>query len=157
MGAVTADANLTDIVVEWAAGEPERFEWDEASGGMRSAGVQPRHPPPEHYGCIPGALCAGDGELLDVLLLRDHVPRRPGDRVKARVIGVLRRGDGDHKLLAVDPAHSSLTDVSQVPAERLGGMWRWFWRRQVLLGWFGPDAAREVLEESRRAWRARNA
>src|SRR5206468_3750983 len=84
---------LVEIVVEWPARTAERHEWIEASGELIHVATD-KFPPPEHYGCVPGAISPGDDELLDVLLL-DEGPRGPGERVQARLIGVLRRSDGD--------------------------------------------------------------
>lgn len=141
---------LVEIMVEWTAGDPQRYEWDETVDAVHA--VDDGRIPPEHYGCVPGALNPADGELLDVLLLRDP-PRRPGERVTARLVGVLRRADGDHKLLAVDPRHHDLTDVAEVDAGRLRAVWGWFRRPEVLLAWGSPILAHAILEESRAAWR----
>ncbi len=142
---------LVDVVVEWIAGDDVRHEWDEQTGGLRRLERQDKSAPPEHYGCIPGALAPADGELLDVLLLREAACR-PGDRLHVRLIGVLRRSDGDSKLVAMDPRRAGISDIRDLPAERLDAMWRWFTRRHVLLGWSGPDIAAELLEDARRCW-----
>ena len=148
---MTTGTDLVDIVVEWVSGDPQRYEWDEATETVVPVEDEYRVSPPEHYGCIRRTL-SGDGELLDVLLLRDSAARSPGHTVRARLVGVLRRADGDHKLLAVDPENYVVTHVSAIEAERLRAMWRWFRRRHVLLGWFGPEEARSILAESRRRW-----
>lgn len=145
---MTTASELVDVLVEWVAGDPQRYEWDDVAEVLRL--VEDGRVPPEHYGCVPHTRSA-DGEPLDVLLLQDGAARRPGDRVQARVVGVLRRQDEDHKLVAVDPSHSPVTDVMEIEAERLERMWRWFRRQHVLLGWFGPEEAWTVLAEARRA------
>ncbi len=144
---MSAAAELVEVLVEWIAGDPHRYEWDDAAGVLRPS--EHGRVPPEHYGCVPRTRSA-DGEALDVLLLQDGATRRPGDRVRARLVGVLRREDGDHKLLAVDPARLAVADVAEIDAERLGRMWRWFRRQHVLIGWFGPAEAYSVLAEARR-------
>ncbi len=144
-------SNLTEMIVEWVAGDDVRHEWDERTGVLRRLHRQDKSAPPEHYGCIPGALAPADGELLDVLLLRD-VPRRPGERVAVRLIGVLRRSDGDSKLVAIDPAQGDLGDVHALDVARREAMWRWFSRQHVLLGWAGPEVAQTLLDDARRCW-----
>jgi inorganic pyrophosphatase len=141
--------------VEWPAHTPERYEWIEGTGELVHVSTD-KYPPPEHYGCVPGAISPGDNELLDVLLLDDG-PRRPSERLQARLIGVLRRSDGDHKLITVDAARSGLTDLSQIAPERLATIWAWFHRRHVLLGWSGAENARTVLDDARRVWQLRTA
>jgi inorganic pyrophosphatase len=138
-----------EIVIEWVVGDPQRYEWDEAADTLRPADDE--RVPPEHYGCVPGALNPADGELLDVLLLRD-IERRPGERVDVRLIGMLRRADGDHKLLAVDRRYHQLTDVSEVDPTRLQAIWGWFRRQHVLLGWEGPAEAYATLANARHYW-----
>lgn len=138
-----------EIVIEWPARTPDRYEWFAATGSIGLVHAS-KSPPPEHYGCVPSALSPGDGELLDVFLL-DAGARSPGDRLRARLIGVLIRSDGDHKLLAVDPTTSGTSHVAEVPAERIEAIWAWM-RRHVRLTAAGPDQARVVCEDARRAW-----
>ncbi len=149
---MTDGSLAVEIVVEWPALTPQRYEWDECTDRVVPVEREDKLRPPEHYGCVPRAVSAADGELLDVLLLRTDRPYRPGEHVVARLIGVLRRSDGDHKLVVVDPRRSALTDIAQVEEERRAAMWRWFRRRHVLLRWDGPEAARAVLEDARRVW-----
>jgi inorganic pyrophosphatase len=141
--------NEVEIIVEWLAGDPQRYEWVEATGELKP--VDSYRIPPAHYGCVPGAISAADGELLDVFLLPD-VARTVGDRVRARLVGVLRRSDGDSKLLVVDPHHLPYTTVEDVPAEQLDAIWAWIPRQHVVLGWSGPEAAQAILDDSRRVW-----
>lgn len=150
---MTDDVGLVDVIVEWLAGDDLRYEWHEATGLTRALERQEKSAPPEHYGCVPGALSPADGELLDVLMLRDGTERRPGELVPVRLIGVLRRSDGDHKLVVVDPRHSSLRHIDALDEDRRRAMWRWFPRQHVLLRWEGPEAAADVLEDARQAWR----
>lgn len=170
---MTDRPELVEMVVEWTAGDRRRYEWDEATGALhpyaddraplhrrryawdeRARAVRPAGDgrlPPEHYGCIRRTL-AGDGEALDVFLLRDGAVRHPGERVQARLIAVLRRSDGDDKLVAVDPARTCLADAGHVDARRLESMWQFIRRRETILGWFGADEAYRVLREARHAW-----
>lgn len=145
----SSPTGLVEIVIEWSPGAPDRFEWFEATDSIGQVSAS-KSPPPEPYGCVPGALSPGDGELLDVFLL-DRGPRTPGQRVRARLIGVLIRSDGDHKLLAVDPATSQTLDIAELPAERIEAIWNWM-RRHVRLSTGGPEQARAVLTDARRAW-----
>lgn len=149
---MTDEPFAVDIVVEWPALTAQRYEWDERTNRVVPAEREEKLQPPEHYGCVPRAFSAADGELLDVLLLRNGHPYRPGEHVRARLIGVLRRSDGDNKLIVVDPRRSTLTDITQVEEERRAAMWRWFQRQHVLLRWEGPEAAHAVLEDARRVW-----
>ena len=87
-----------EIVIEQRAGEAGRWEWENERDE-----VVFRHesePMPEHYGCSVDIMNPADGELLDVILIDDREYGR-GQRATVRVIDVLRRRDGDDKLLAV--------------------------------------------------------
>lgn len=87
-----------DMVVEQRAGERGRWEWQ--PGDERVVFRHDLEPMPLHYGCAADITNPADRELLDVMLL-DPRPYQRGERVIVRVIDVLRRADGDDKLLAV--------------------------------------------------------
>ena len=137
-----------EIIVEQRAGERGRWEWvpDEEQ-------VVYRHdlePMPAHYGCAADILCEGDGELLDIMLVAARVPER-GERLQVRVVDVLPKADGDHKLLAIPADH---------PEERLAGMreriYAWYRsQRKPVTEWQGEDGALKVIAESRAYTEAR--
>ena len=135
--------------MEWVAGSSVRYEWDERRSRLRLSGTA--RTTPEHYGCVPGALSPGDGDLLDVYVLRE-LPVQPGDRHSVRLIGVLLRSDGDHKLLAVRHSNQLITSYDQLSQERLDAVRLMVRRRHTVIGWAGPDTAYQVLAEARRVW-----
>lgn len=144
---------LVEIVVEWLQDSYDRTEWDEVARRAVLVDRPDKSAPPEHYGCIPGALCPGDSELLDVLLLREgERVYAAGDVLPARVLGVLRRSDGDHKLIAVDPRDSEARALDDINPDRIAAVWDWFTRQHVLLDWAGPEEAWAILEYCRRLW-----
>lgn len=132
-----------DIIVEQRAGEHGRWEWVDADQE-----VVFRHdldPMPTHYGCSADLLNPADGELLDVMLV-DGASRARGERLPARVIDVLERGDGDHKLLAVPLG----------PPPPLDGVrdriWAWYVAHEKpVVRWGGEDAALALIAQSRSA------
>lgn len=136
--------NLTlDIVIEQRAGEEGRWEWVAAD-----AEVVFRHgldPMPVHYGCSANVVNPADGELLDVMLVSGTRPAR-GEHLAARVIDVLERADGDHKLLAVPlDARPSLRGVRD-------RIWRWYVAHEKpVTRWGGEDAALNVVRACRAA------
>ena len=144
---------LVEVVVEWLQDSFDRTEWDEVARRAVPVDSGDKSAPPEHYGCIPGALCPGDSELLDVLLLGSGGRAyAAGDLLPARVLGVLRRSDGDHKLIAVDPRDSQARALDDIGTKRLTVIWDWFTRQHVLLDWAGPEEAHAILEYCRRLW-----
>lgn len=130
------DATLP-IIIEQRAGEGGRWEWD-----YDRDEVVFRHelaPMPEHYGCSVDIINPADGELLDVILVDDR-PYERGQRVTVRVVDVLRRRDGDDKLLAV------AADQAWPPTQRIERARRavWEWNSQLekpITHWGGEDDA----------------
>jgi len=132
------------MVVEQRAGEPGRWEWSACEDEVVYRGQ--REAMPLHYGAIVDALNPADGEPLDVMLVASGEPAR-GERIDVRVIDVLLRADGDHKLLAIPASH---------PDERVGDArdraWRWSLAlERPVTSWGGEDAAIALLKECREA------
>lgn len=143
------DRTAVEMVVEWLPGDAQRYEWFEATAGIGPV-ASSKEPPPFPYGCIPGALSPGDGELLDVFLLDGGSPH-PGEVVPVRLVGVLIRSDGDHKLLAVDARRPAPRTLAEVDETALTSIWHWM-RRHVRLHAAGHEVAYQVLSDARRAW-----
>jgi deoxyribonuclease V len=137
------DATI-EIVVEQQAGEHGRWEWVAADRE-----VVFRHdldPMPTHYGCSVDLMNPADGELLDVMLLDDG-ERDRAEHLQARVIDVLERGDGDHKLLAVPADGQPRPRDLDAARERI---WRWYIAHEKpLIRWGGEDAAVALIAACR--------
>ncbi len=130
-----------EMIVEQRAGEEGRWEWveDEQDVVFR----HPLDPMPTHYGCVDGLINPADGELLDVMLA-DPAPRDRGERLPVRVVDLLERSDGDHKLLAVSLAANHCLDGVR---ERI---WAWYVSHEKpVVRWGGEDAALELIRSLR--------
>jgi inorganic pyrophosphatase len=110
--------------VEIPRGSKNKYEWDEALGGVALSRVLYQSVAyPAEYGFIPGTI-AEDGDALDVVILIDQ-PTFPGCYIKVRPIGILRlrqEGERDDKVLCVpvaDPLYAQTHDIEDVPAHRL--------------------------------------
>jgi inorganic pyrophosphatase len=93
-----------------------------------------------------------DNELLDVILA-DPRPRARGERLLARVVDVLERRDGDHKLLAVplDVSPAALTITRYLKRVR-SAVWQWFVEMErPITRWAGENAALALITECRAA------
>lgn len=134
------DATI-EIVIEQRAGEPGRWEWDRDADEVRYQ--HELTPMVTHYGCSVDIINPADGELLDVMLV-DDAPSARGERVLVRVVDVLERADGDHKLLALPlGVRRDLTGIR----ERI---WDWYVALQkVLIRWGGEEAAIALIRECR--------
>jgi deoxyribonuclease V len=135
------DATL-EMVVEQRAGERGRWEWVEADDEIVYRHDMPAMP--VHYGAVPGIVNPADGELLDVLLA-DDAPRARAERLAVRVVDVLRRQDGDDKLLAVPvTAPPAVNDATRE------AIWRWcIEMEKPVINWAGEDAALALITACR--------
>lgn len=141
-------------------GQPVKYEVDKKTGAIlvnRLLATAMRYPC--NYGFVPNTL-AEDGDPLDVMVLI-RVPLLPGSVIRCRPIGFLEMTDEagrDVKIAAlpidkVSPLHEDITSVDDLAR---------FSRRQIrhffthykdleygkwveVLGWHGPDAAREEI------------
>ena len=91
-------------------------------------------PPLPHWDCI----LLSDGEYA------------LGDEVEIEVIGVFRRGDGDHKYIAVEPTRG-ISDLSQITNEEREELCRLYPRVREGEGWFGREMARWCMEHYEKA------
>ncbi len=148
-------------------GQPVKYEVDKATGTIqvnRLLATSMRYPC--NYGFVPGTL-AEDGDPLDVMVLI-RVPLIPGSVIRCRPIGFLEMTDESGRdvkiaalpIEAISPLHEDIKDVEELAK---------FTRRQIrhffahykdlelgkwveVLGWHGPDAARqEILDSIARA------
>ena len=69
---------------------------------------------PVAYGYIPGTLNVAEGDEVDVLVFSEQI-FEIGQDVEVELIGLLRREDGDHKILAVDKTFSMVRKYSDIP------------------------------------------
>ncbi len=134
---MTADTSrLVQVVIENPVGSTVRTVY-EPERGWTSSGIAFEEPMPAEYGYLPGTRNPADGEPVDVLVV-GYGPSFPGCRYQVRPIGLLLRGDGDHKVLAVPHTAeylSPLCDIGEVAAELLEAIEAWFRPYFELLGW----------------------
>lgn len=140
---------MTEIVIEQTNDYPKRMkynpetkqfyetEWDSLSyvrgvtfpyGWLKESGT----PPDEH---------------LDVILItRKHL--QLGDELPIRIIGVFKRYDHDHKLVAV-PVEGDETDLTQLSEDEKDELFKLYPKvdKSVGEGWFGTKIAQEVIDD----------
>jgi len=140
---------LVSVAIEASLGERERYHQDPSSGEWRLYHVDDL-PWPVNYGFVPGTLSA-DGEALDVVLL-DAAGVPAAVTVEGRLIGVLLRSDGDHKLVAIlpdDPVYGDLQNVANLDAADRALLEEFFSQQAPVVGWGGPAVAERILGEAR--------
>jgi inorganic pyrophosphatase len=125
------DDELVHIVVEIPAGSNQKWEVEKDTGHLAwerisadSLRVVRYLPYPANYGMVPRTLLSlesgGDGDPLDIFLLGES--HAVGSVVPGRIIGMVRmtdRGEGDDKLIAVDPSgwFSGIRNINQLESE----------------------------------------
>jgi deoxyribonuclease V len=135
-----------EMVVEQRAGEHGRWEWVAEDDEV----VFRRDLPPmlTHYGCSTRLVSPGDDEWLDVMLVDDR-PRARAERVDVRVIDVLERSDGDHKLLAIATDVDRRAIEPRLPQLRDDIFAYYVGLERPVTRWGGEDRALAVIRESR--------
>lgn len=86
-------------------------------------------------------------EHLDVILMsREHCEL--GDEFSIRIIGVFKRYDNDHKLVAVQAERHEI-DFFELPDDEKGELYKLYPRIDASAGegWFGVEIANEVISD----------
>jgi inorganic pyrophosphatase len=152
--------------------DPIKYEVDKATGALfvdRFMTTAMHYPC--NYGYIPQTL-SDDGDPVDVLVITPF-PLTPGVVVTCRPIGMLAMDDeagGDAKLLAVPidkilPIYTHWQKPADINQMRLKAIQHFFEHYKDLeagkwvkvLGWEGPEAARQEVREGQAAWKAKQA
>jgi len=141
-------AATLDVIIEQRAGERGRWEYAVADGTI--VYLRDQNPMPEHYGCAAGIINTADAELLDVIVVDDR-PRGRGERLPVRVIDMLERRDGDHKLLAVPVDVPPFASTTRQRLERArSAVVAWCTELQKpIIGWTGEDRAMAFIDACR--------
>ena len=135
-------------VIEQRAGERGRWEWVAADDTVVFCNDLP--PMPTHYGCSIDIMNPADEQLLDVMLV-DEADRARNEKLPVRVVDVLERSDGNHKLLALPvdaEPHAASTQ------RRLDEARQKIWRFNIqierpITRWGGEDRALEIIRTCR--------
>ena len=86
-------------------------------------------------------------EHLDVILMsREHCEL--GDELPIRIIGVFKRYDNDHKLVAVHVKRNEI-DFAELPDDEKSELLKLYPRIDATAGegWFGAETANEVIND----------
>lgn len=84
-------------------------------------------------------------EHLDVIVMTDRECSL-GDEIKIIPVGVFLRSDGDNKLVGV-PAGRGVSDLSELTETELNDLRRLYPVKYPGEGWFGREAAEQVINE----------
>lgn len=84
-------------------------------------------------------------EHLDVIVMTDK-EYKLGDEERIKVIGVFRRNDGDHKLVAVLESNS-INDLSELSDTEKDDLHRLYPKEASGEGWFGRESAESIIRD----------
>jgi len=96
------------------------------------------------YGWLKGS-GTPPGKHLDVFLL-SHDNCALGDELEIKIVGVLKRADGDHKLVGILSKREE-TDFSQLPNNEKDDLHKLYPYLGSGEGWFGEETANAVIAE----------
>ena len=160
---------LHRVVVEAARGSRMKYKYAPDLGTLVLHKVLPLGSAfPLDFGFFPST-CAEDGDPLDVLVIADE-PIVPGAVATVRVLGVIEakqaekgrsiRNDRVVAALATEKNPPRLASLDGIPSWARAEIDRFFvnynaaeGRKFEVLGWRGPRAAQNRLEEAARAFR----
>ena len=149
------------MVVEIPKESANKYEYDPRFGLFKldRALYSPMHYPGD-YGFIPGTV-AYDGDPIDVLALVSHASF-PGCALLVRPIGMLDlldNGELDQTIMSVPARNPRMDEIQSIhdwPPHVLRELEHFFTLYKKLegkvvqmRGWFGPDEAREAIQQSR--------
>ena len=153
-------------------GVPVKYEIDKASGALfvdRFLHTAMFYP--GNYGFIPHTL-SGDGDPCDVLVANTRAVL-PGAIISARPVGVMvmqDEGGEDEKIIAVPSRHltkrydrvENYTDLPEITIQQIQHFFEHYKDLEAgkwvkVLGWEGPDAARNEILTGIENWKKKGA
>ncbi|MET0647018.1 MAG: inorganic diphosphatase [Pyrinomonadaceae bacterium] len=164
------DEDELNVVIETPKGSRNKYEYDEKVGLFKLGGVLPSGASfPFDFGFVPSTV-GGDGDPLDVLVLMDE-PAFAGCLVRTRLVGVIEaeqtERDGEttrnDRLVGVAAdarLHTRLRALEHLDPTLLEEIEHFFVSYNDIkgkvfkpLGRFGPERARELVEEGMKRFR----
>ena len=163
LSAFDAHSQELNAIIDTPKGSRNKFKYDEKRGLFKLGGVLPLGAVfPFDFGYIPSTE-GGDGDPLDVLILMDE-PAFPGCLVPGRLIGVIEANQTEagqtsrnDRLIAVaadSRNHREINALGDLSSNSVDEIEHFFisyneirGKRFVVLGRYGPDRAKRVVEE----------
>lgn len=102
---------------------------------------------PVNYGFIPNTLNEDEGDEVDILVLSEK-PLEIGQAVAVEPIALIRRADGDDKVVAVDETMKAIKSWDDVPATDRKSIEEFFSYHHKFLSIDGAEAARNYAREA---------
>lgn len=104
---------------------------------------------PVHYGYIPETLNKKEGDEIDALVLSSEDCFRVGQQVEVKPIALIRRADGDDKVVMVDESMSHISSWADIPTTEKEIIEAFFSYHHKFLNIEDAEAAKTYVEEGR--------
>ncbi len=106
---------------------------------------------PVHYGFIPGTLNEKEGDEIDVLVLSDKM-LKIGEEILIEPIALIRRADGDDKIVAIDETIKSINQWGDIEKSERNLIENFFSYHYRFLSIENVDSAKEYIERGQKAF-----
>jgi len=100
---------------------------------------------PVHYGYIPGTLNEKEGDEIDVLVLSNNVTI-VGQEIEVEPIALIKRADGDDKVVAVDATRKLIKSWDDIPDDERKLIEEFFSYHHKFLSIEGAKAASDYVK-----------
>lgn len=104
---------------------------------------------PIHYGYIPETLNEIEGDEIDILVLSSKVCT-VGEKIEVEPIALLRREDGDDKIVAVDETMRSIKSWNDIPHTERELIQSFFTYYHKFISFENATVAKEYIEKGSR-------
>ena len=135
------------IIIEQTKNYPKRMQYDPTTDAfsetewnnlLHTRGVS------FPYGWLKESGAPPNKHLDVILISREHCEL--GDEFPIRIIGVFKRSDNDHKLVAVNTNRKE-TDINELPEDESSELYKLYPRIDANAGegWFGAEIANDII------------
>lgn len=104
---------------------------------------------PVNYGYIPETLNENEGDEIDVLILSNEI-LKVGQEIEVKPIALLKREDGDDKIVAVDKTKQIIKNWDDVPKEEKKNIKDFFGYHHKFLSTEDAETARRYIENGQK-------
>jgi len=102
---------------------------------------------PVDYGFIPETLNKKDDDEVDALVLSDK-KFKVGQEVEVKAVAILKRSDGDDKIIVVDETKKSIKEWQDIPKETRNLIENFFGNRNKVIAIENAKKAKQYVEEN---------
>jgi inorganic pyrophosphatase len=102
---------------------------------------------PVDYGYVPGTMNEKEGDEIDILIISDK-KFKVGQEIEVEPVALIKRSDGDDKIIAVDETKKSIKKWLDIPKETRNLIESFFCHRNKIIAIEDAEKARQYVEEN---------